>query len=76
MVGEHGTLPNDDLYLALKPYSKNLGEVDLDAMARFDSPLVETNPAGEFQLLRIGDAWTSRNLHAAMLDAMRVCKGL
>jgi len=76
VVGEHGTLPNDDLYFELKPHSINLGEVDLDAMAKFVSPLIETNPAGAFQLFRIGDAWTSRNLHAAMLDAMRLCKDL
>ena len=76
VVGEHGTLPNDDLYLELKPQSKNLGEVDLHAMAEFVSPVVETNPVGTFQLFRIGDAWTSRNVHAAMFDAMRVCKDL
>ena len=76
VVGEHGTLPNDDLYLELKPHSVNLGEVDLDAMARFESPLMETNCQGKFQLFRIGDAWTSRNMHAAMFDAMRLCKDL
>ena len=76
VVGEHGTLPNDDLYLELKPRSENLGEVDLSALARFESPAVETNPDGEFLLYRIGDAWTSRNLHAAMFDAMRICKDL
>ena len=76
IVGEHGTLPNADLYYELKPRSINLGEVDLYAVARFDPSLVETNPDGDFQLFRIGDAWTSRNIHAAMLDAMRVCKDL
>lgn len=76
VVGEHGTLPNDDLYLELKPHSVNLGEVDLDAMANFESPLIETNANGKFQLFRVGDAWTSRNMHAAMFDAMRLCKDL
>ena len=76
VVAEHGTLPNDDLYLALKPLSTNLGELDLDALAAFRPPTVVSNPAGEFALFRIGDAWTSRNLHAAMLDAMRCCKDL
>jgi hypothetical protein len=30
-------------------------------------------PAGRggFSLYRIGDAWAARNIHAAMLDAMR-----
>ena len=76
VVGEHGTLPNEDLYLELQPHSVNLGEVDLYAMADFVSPLIETNPQGRFQLFRVGDAWTSRNVHAAMLDAMRFCKDL
>jgi hypothetical protein len=31
-------------------------------------------PDGAYMLARIGDAVTSRNIHAAVLDAMRVCK--
>jgi 2,4-dienoyl-CoA reductase-like NADH-dependent reductase (Old Yellow Enzyme family) len=76
VVGETATLPNTDLYFELKPLSSNLGEVDLDAMARFEPPAVDRNAQGAFTLFRIGDAWTSRNMHAAMLDAMRVCKDL
>lgn len=74
VVGEHGSLPNDDLYFELRPLSRNLGEADLWAMARFEPQTIESNPDGAFTLFRIGDAWTSRNMHAAMLDAMRVCK--
>ena len=76
VIGEHGTLPNDDLYNELKPGSINLGEVDLSAMAVYEPPAARTNPRGEFLLFRIGDAWASRNMHAAMLDAMRVSKDL
>ena len=76
VVGEHGTLPNDDLWHALRPRSRNLGEVDPAAMARFEPPAVERNPDGGFLLFRAGDAWACRNVHAAMLDAMRVCKDL
>ncbi len=76
VIGDVGTLPNDDLYFALKPKSRNLGEVDLSAMARFEPPSVENNPGGAFDLFRLGDAWASRNIHAAMLDAMRFCKNL
>ena len=32
MVGDHGTLPNDDLYRALKPFATNCGEPDLHAL--------------------------------------------
>ncbi len=76
VVGESGTLPNEELYFELKPRSRNLGEVDLRRMSNFERQVIETNLDGAFFLFRIGDAWASRNIHAAMLDAMRVCKDL
>ncbi|MEM7426981.1 MAG: FAD-dependent oxidoreductase [Pseudomonadota bacterium] len=76
VVGDYATIPNDDLYFTLKPLSRNLGEVDLDAMAQNAPQQIDTNPDGTFFLYRAGDAWTSRNVHAAMLDAMRLCKDL
>ena len=33
-------------------------------------------PGEAFVLYRIGDAWAGRNIHAAMLDAMRLCHTL
>ena len=76
VVGDYGTLPNDALYRALKPLSRNLGEADLRAMAEAAPQWIETNARGRFMLWRIGDAWASRNIHAAMLDAMRLCVSL
>ena len=73
VIGDNATLPNDDLYLALKPLSRNLGEVDLVAMAEARPQRIVSNPSGRFALYRVGDAWTARNIHAAMLDAMRIC---
>jgi NADPH-dependent 2,4-dienoyl-CoA reductase/sulfur reductase-like enzyme len=73
VIGEHGTSPNSDLYFTLKPFSTNLGEVDLESLARAQPQTLATNPDGRFSLYRIGDAWASRNIHAAMLDAMRLC---
>ena len=35
-----------------------------------------TNPDGRFQLFRIGDAVASRNIHAAVYDALRLVKDL
>ena len=76
VVGDYGTTPNQDLYGALKPLSRNLGEVDLEALAAYAPQAIDTNGEGRFFLYRIGDAWASRNVHAAMFDAMRVCKDL
>jgi 2,4-dienoyl-CoA reductase-like NADH-dependent reductase (Old Yellow Enzyme family) len=76
IIGDNATLPNDELYNALKPLSRNLGELDLSAMAEAKPQRIVNNPDGAFALYRIGDAWASRNVHAATLDAMRVCLNL
>jgi len=31
------------------------------------------NPDGAYQLFRVGDSITSRNIHAAIYDALRLC---
>jgi NADPH-dependent 2,4-dienoyl-CoA reductase/sulfur reductase-like enzyme len=74
VVVEHGTLPNEELYFALRPDSANLGEVDFDALLEGRPQEIATNPAGAYRLFRIGDAVTSRNIHAAIYDALRLCK--
>jgi hypothetical protein len=76
VIGENGTLPNDLVYFDLKEKSKNRGEVDLRRLIELEPQVAENNPGGAFQLFRIGDAWTSRNLHAAMLDAARIAHPL
>ncbi|GGF35723.1 N-methylproline demethylase [Marmoricola endophyticus] len=73
VVVEHGTLPNDELYHALVPGSTNLGEVDHDALLTGRPQEVVRNEAGRYQLFRIGDAVASRNIHAAVYDALRLC---
>ncbi len=74
LVVEHGTLPLDELYFALKPESMNLGAVDYDALIAGRAQEVVRNPQGRFRLYRIGDAVSSRNVHAAIYDALRLCK--
>jgi NADPH-dependent 2,4-dienoyl-CoA reductase/sulfur reductase-like enzyme len=74
VVVEHGTLPVDELYFALRPRSSNLGEVDYEAMVAGKPQTIVNNAAGRFQLFRIGDAVASRNIHAAILDGMRFLK--
>lgn len=73
VVVEHGTLPNDELYHALVPDSTNLGEVDQQALLAGRPQTVATNSSGRYQLFRIGDAVASRNIHAAVYDALRLC---
>ena len=74
VVVEHGTLPLDALYFALKDLSRNRGEVDHRALIAGRSQEIATNPEGRFRLFRIGDAVSSRNIHAAIYDALRLCK--
>jgi NADPH-dependent 2,4-dienoyl-CoA reductase/sulfur reductase-like enzyme len=74
VVVEHGTLPLDDLYFALKEQSINRGEVDYRALIAGRPQEVVRNPDGRFRLFRIGDAVASRNIHAAIYDALRLCK--
>ncbi len=74
VVVNYGTLPLDDLYFELKPLSRNLGEVDHDALIAGRPQAVESNPEGTFKLFRIGDAVSARNTHAAIYDALRLMK--
>ena len=76
VVVEHGTLPVAELYFALKPGSRNGGEIDYAALLAGRPQAVVRNPEGTYRLFRIGDAVASRNAHAAMLDALRLCKDL
>ncbi|MGV9711854.1 oxidoreductase [Gordonia sp. NPDC003424] len=73
VVVEHGTLPLDDLYFELVPGSTNLGEVDQQALLDTRPQEVSRNTEGSYQLFRLGDAVASRNIHAAIYDAFRLC---
>lgn len=76
IVVEHGTIPVDDLYFALRPLSRNGGEVDMAALANGTLVMPTNNPDGSFDLVRIGDAIASRNIHAAIYDGLRYCKDI
>ena len=73
VVVEQGTMPNDELYFALLPGSTNLGEVDQQALLGLHPQEIHRNETGGYQLFRIGDAVNSRNVHAAIYDAFRLC---
>jgi 2,4-dienoyl-CoA reductase-like NADH-dependent reductase (Old Yellow Enzyme family) len=76
VVVEAGTQPVTDVYDELVPASRNGGEIDLaDLLARRPQTAVR-NRDGAYQLFRIGDAVAGRNVHAAMLDAARLCQAI
>lgn len=73
IIVEHGTEPAIELYDAMRENSKNDGVTDPQAMFSLQ-PQPAINSAG-YELHRIGDAVSSRNIHTAMLDAQRlVCQ--
>ena len=74
VVAERGSKPRDGVYFDLTAQSRNLGEVDLEAMVAGGPQTIETNPAGGFMLFRVGDALASRDIHAAIYDSLRLCK--
>lgn len=72
VVVEHGTLPMDDLYFELKSLSKNGGAIDYDRLIKGADPFEVTDAHAGFMMYRIGDAVSSRNIHAAIYDALRL----
>jgi 2,4-dienoyl-CoA reductase-like NADH-dependent reductase (Old Yellow Enzyme family) len=76
VVTDHGTAATAELYFELKPASRNLGAVDYGALLEGRPQSLTKNPDGRFQLFRIGDAVASRNIHAAVYDALRLVKDL
>lgn len=72
IVVEHGTVPCDDLYKSLRPLSSNDGVTDIAALLA-GQPQPTANGSARFELHRIGDAVASRNVHSAILDALRLC---
>ncbi|MFI4988577.1 MAG: FAD-dependent oxidoreductase, partial [Alphaproteobacteria bacterium] len=76
VVVEHGTIPADGLYQALRGLSANDGVTDIEALLAGGRQPRTLRPEGRFELHRIGDAVASRNIHAAVLDALRLCMAL
>jgi len=76
VIVNHGTRPLDALYFELKPKSRNLGEVDYEALSTGGLQEVVRNPESRFRVFRIGDAVAARNTHAAIYDALRLVKEL
>ena len=73
VVVEHGTVPDDGLFEKLKSESCNNGAMDMDRLLA-GSPQV-ADGAG-FELYKVGDAVSSRDIHCAILDSRRLCRAL
>jgi NADH:flavin oxidoreductase / NADH oxidase family/NAD(P)-binding Rossmann-like domain len=76
LVIDYGTLPADDLYTELRGNSLNRGVTDIDALIHGLPQPFDTRGRAGFLLFRVGDAVASRNIHAAILASLRVCKDI
>jgi 2,4-dienoyl-CoA reductase-like NADH-dependent reductase (Old Yellow Enzyme family) len=76
VVVESGTLPACEVFDGLRARSVNDGVTDIERLLA-GRPQLDAQPAaGAFELHRIGDAVSSRGVHAAIHDALRLCAAL
>lgn len=74
VFAELGTEPADQLFHDLKVYARNRGVTDVNAL-KVSTPQPGLNDGQTGLLLfRVGDAVASRDVHAAMLDSLRILK--
>jgi 2,4-dienoyl-CoA reductase-like NADH-dependent reductase (Old Yellow Enzyme family) len=74
VVIENGVRPDEEIYLQLKGDSRNKGQIDIEALyAAKPQPILSEEGEG-YLLYRIGDCVSQRNTHAAIYDALRLCK--
>jgi 2,4-dienoyl-CoA reductase-like NADH-dependent reductase (Old Yellow Enzyme family) len=76
LVVERGTYPLDEVFQALKEGAANRGVTDIDALIDARPQPFAQPGAGGYLLYRIGDAVSSRSVHAALLDAFRIAVAL
>lgn len=74
IVIENGTRPDEALYYQLKSDSKNKGQIDIEALYDAKPQPSLSDSADGYLLYRIGDCVAQRNTHAAIYDALRLCK--
>ena len=74
IILNYGTKPLDELYFDLVPLSINEGEVNYEKLIEGKEQNIIKNNINKFNLYRIGDAVSSRNIHAAIYDALRLMK--
>lgn len=77
VIYDYGTIPAAEIYFELREGARNHGvthlETWVEGRAQPDRG-AEDGPTDGFELHRIGDAVSSRNIHAAVIDALRLCQ--
>ncbi|MCP4878614.1 MAG: FAD-dependent oxidoreductase [Gammaproteobacteria bacterium] len=76
IVVERGTFPIDEVFQELKEGACNRGVTDIDALISSSPQPFQLLGDHDYMLFRIGDAVSSRSLHAALLDAYRIAIAL
>ena len=74
VVVENSIRPDEALYYELKPQSRNKGQLDLEALYAADPQPCLSEEGDGWLLFRLGDCTSPRNTHAAIYDALRICK--
>lgn len=76
IVVENGTRANEALYYELKAESRNHGQIDVETLFDIKPQPILSQPGEGMILWRLGDCVSQRNVHAAIYDALRLCKDL
>ena len=75
VIFDYGTLPAADVFFDLQSASSNDGVTALETLvAGQPQHTAAASSSNGFELHRIGDAVSSRNIHSAILDALRLCQ--
>lgn len=70
---EQGTRPTDELYHILRDEACNQGVTDIPSLLAGDPQPQRGVWETGYELHRIGDAVSSRSIHSAVYDALRLC---
>jgi len=76
IVVENGVRPDEALYYAFKDGSLNKGQIDVESLYAIKPQpcLSQATEGNDYLLFRLGDCNAPRNTHAAIYDALRLCK--
>ncbi len=76
VVVERGTVPVDGLFEALRGGSCNDGVTDQARLLRALPQVADSDRGAGYELYKVGDAVSSRDIHCAILDSRRLCRAL